>query len=335
MQLVIIISVILAFNGVDEQQKISKGSLRPVPIPVPAEFGRDYAKSTVFSEDFESGGGDWTVIGGTWEIGIPSSGPGSAYNGINCAATVLDGNYSNNISARLISPTIFLPSLSRLGTHIELTFWHWFRIESGYDYGYVEISTDGGNSWTQIGSSFSGDGSSWREYSANLDSYAGQYIQLAFHFTSDYSVNYEGWYVDDVAISLLEPEPINIKIVNVSIGMFPFVFLTVRVDTFDEPIYSLDETNFQVFENGALQTGYFEVTPPDTGVGVRAVDIVFVFDTTGSMEEEIGIVRDHVIEFVDSLPKNAIGKVIKKELKRQGKRPVIFPLRMAQVTIGL
>ena len=66
------------------------------------------AQTTVWFEDFE---GDWTVDwhadAGTWEAGIPISGPGSAYNGDKCAATVLGGNYNGTVSSRLIRHTSF------------------------------------------------------------------------------------------------------------------------------------------------------------------------------------------------------------------------------------
>jgi hypothetical protein len=41
-----------------------------------------------------------------------------------------------------------------------LTFWHSYAFEDGYDFGYVEVSTDGGNNWTII-HSITGIDSSW------------------------------------------------------------------------------------------------------------------------------------------------------------------------------
>ena len=67
---------------------------------------------------------DWHVDAGTWEVGIPTSGPGSAYNGENCAATILDGNYPPNAYTRLIRHTSFqVPDAS---DNPRLRFWHWF-----------------------------------------------------------------------------------------------------------------------------------------------------------------------------------------------------------------
>ncbi len=296
-----VVTVLLLVMSAQEGVKIPKGTLYRVPEPRVFQFDGSGKNSMLYREDFETGASGWTITNGVWEIGSPSYGPDTAHGGSSWAATVLDGNYPNNANTRLISPSINLPALPDSMSHLMLSFWHWFQIESRWDNGYVEISTDGGSSWTQVGSSVSGDGSSWRQYTVMLDQFAGQTIIIGFRFTSDGSVTYAGWYIDDVAVVLLQPEPVNVEIRNISTGMFPFVFLTVSADTFGAPIYTLDETNFQVFENGVSQTDYFEVTPPDTSGGVRAVDIVFCMDNSGSMDDEIAGVSQHVADFVQQL----------------------------------
>jgi hypothetical protein len=65
---------------------------------------------------------DWTWDG-PWEIGVPTSGPGSAYEGTMCASTVLAGNYAENTSGRLASKQISVPPAA---SNPRLRFWHWF-----------------------------------------------------------------------------------------------------------------------------------------------------------------------------------------------------------------
>jgi bacillopeptidase F len=80
-----------------------------------------------WNETFEtSTAQDWVISNGTWEIGTPSSGPGGAYQGLKCAATVLNGNYSDNVDSRLISPVFTVPAA---GENPRLRFWHWFNME--------------------------------------------------------------------------------------------------------------------------------------------------------------------------------------------------------------
>lgn len=69
------------------------------------------SRSVLWSEDFEGiGATKWRITAGTWEVGIPASGPDSAYSGNNCAATVLNGNYQEGVNSRLISPSFTVPA---------------------------------------------------------------------------------------------------------------------------------------------------------------------------------------------------------------------------------
>jgi hypothetical protein len=152
-------------------------------------------------EDFESGLGDWFVDRGTWEVGLPSSGPGAAYSGSNSAGTRLVGNYNEGIRSRLTSPEFKVP-----GTDVmpRLRFWHWFSLSSA-DYGYVQIKTENG-SWEDIYSYYRGTCSnSWTLPSIDLSAFADSVVQIGFYFQSDNSGSStpdvsSGWYIDDVQI---------------------------------------------------------------------------------------------------------------------------------------
>ena len=62
---------------------------------VKGDYAVGFTNNTV--EGFELGLGDWSAERGTWEVGVPGSGPMTnalgrrAYAGTNCAATVLGG----------------------------------------------------------------------------------------------------------------------------------------------------------------------------------------------------------------------------------------------------
>ena len=88
-------------------------------------------------EGFEFGTRGWYPSRGAWQVGIPESGPGVAYEGTMCAGTVLDGNYPNHTDSRLITPEMTLPGFS------QLRFYQWFSLSSG-DTATVEISVNGG-----------------------------------------------------------------------------------------------------------------------------------------------------------------------------------------------
>jgi hypothetical protein len=101
-----------------------------------------------------------------------------------------------------------------------LQFWTWYDIEEDWDFAYVEISTDGGQTWditpgryttteNKSGNSFghawtgnSGDGDTpeWIEEEVDLSTYAGQVIDVRFEYITDDAINQVGFLVDDIAI---------------------------------------------------------------------------------------------------------------------------------------
>ena len=101
-----------------------------------------------FFDDMEAGPGNWTLDGtnNPWEWGAPTTGPGAAFSGQYLWATNLHGNYPDNANASLVSPPIDLSGLSAAA----LQFTHWYSIERNYDYGRVEITADGGATWTEL-----------------------------------------------------------------------------------------------------------------------------------------------------------------------------------------
>ncbi len=169
-----------------------------------AASGSSLAQSTVYAEDWEGGIGSWFADNGVWEVGVPTSGPGTAYQGTQCAATVLAGNYPVGANSRLISPAIALPA-SPLDGRIELRFWHWFSLDGGDgDSARVELSTTGtGGPWQRISNVFTNPSGGWTHYIADLSAYAGQTVRIAFRLR-DLTVGLAnvaaGWYVDEIRV---------------------------------------------------------------------------------------------------------------------------------------
>nr|WP_246206750.1 serine hydrolase domain-containing protein [Virgibacillus ihumii] len=72
-----------------------------------------------------------------------------------------------------------------------LSFDTWYRLENGYDVGYVEISTDGKN-WTKASDNFTGFSSGWKTQSVHIPE-GTNYIR--FRYQTDTNTNGRGWYV--------------------------------------------------------------------------------------------------------------------------------------------
>lgn len=109
------------------------------------------------------------------------------------------------------------------GEATQLSFWTLYDVENQWDGGVVQVSSDGGTSWSSLGldqgypgtfrqssdacgfatgaPAFTGTNLTWTQYTANLSAFAGQTIQIRFIFSTDGAEQQEGWYVDDVQIS--------------------------------------------------------------------------------------------------------------------------------------
>ena len=73
-------------------------------------------------------------------------------------------------------------------------------IEEGYDYLYGEVSTDGGQTWTQIGEPISGT-ADWRQLTWDLSAYSGQTVQFRFRYQTDPGYHLGGPFIDDISVN--------------------------------------------------------------------------------------------------------------------------------------
>lgn len=105
-----------------------------------------------------------------------------------------------------------------------LSFWHYFETQPGFDGGVVEISTDAGTTWQDLGSyitkngynssfdpsvglpmanrpGFSGSsGGIFIQTVVSLTEFTGLTVQIRFRFASDGQTAGEGWYIDDILL---------------------------------------------------------------------------------------------------------------------------------------
>ena len=109
---------------------------------------------------------------------------------VNRAGTSSAPSYQNDTTAYL------LRSLDLTGyTNATLTFWSKIPgIESSYDFAGVFI--DNFQLWSRDTVQ-----TAWTQVTLSLDQYVGSPHTLKFQFTSDNTVTYEGWYLDDIVVS--------------------------------------------------------------------------------------------------------------------------------------
>ncbi len=99
-----------------------------------------------------------------------------------------------------------------------LSFYTWYDILEGYDYGYVEVSSDG-EKWTTLpgktttrddphgnnyGHGFTGNSEGWIEEEMDLTPYAGDKVLVRFQYLTDEGPVRTGWLLDDIIIPELD-----------------------------------------------------------------------------------------------------------------------------------
>ncbi len=233
--------------------------------------------SVFLEDDIEAGPGEWTHSAdqGADDWGIITSSYAHSPDNVWFASdpSIVTDKF-------LVSRTVTLTPLS------ELTFWHRYNMETGYDGGVIEISTDGGAGWEDLGpmiiegeyndtistccsnpiggqAAWSGDsGATMTRVTADLAAYAGTEALIRFRIGCDSSVDDDGWYIDDVTVTGAECQPWSGSVgtldvsmnCNPSSGTVPF---TTRFSVLLENLYSGDRRRLAAHLDVTLANGQF------------------------------------------------------------------------------
>jgi hypothetical protein len=122
----------------------------------------------------------------------------------------------NDESDTLLTRTF---DLSNYSAPLSLKYWTWYDIEQGWDYVYLEASTDGeywqilttpsgtsdnpqGNNygWAYTGASGSESKPVWIQETIDISQFAGQKLSLRFEYITDSNITGEGFLLDDLSI---------------------------------------------------------------------------------------------------------------------------------------
>lgn len=169
-------------------------------------------------EDDLSNGTNWARAGtgpNVWQIDTTNSFSGSKAWFVKDEETITDQYLSKSFTLD--------------GSHNNhLSFWHEYDTEANYDGGVVEISTDGGVNWSDLGNlmvknsynsglagpilgrvpastltnrrAFSGQSGDYLNTIIDLSDYNGQTVSIRWRLGTDVLVGGVGWWVDDVAM---------------------------------------------------------------------------------------------------------------------------------------
>jgi carboxypeptidase T len=152
--------------------------------------------TVVLDDDVEGGNIGWTPTG-QWAITTTQS-----HSPTHSWTDSPAGNYGNNSNTSITSPLLDLSGV----TNTQLSFWHRYDTEAGYDYCHVEVSTNGGSTWSEV-ASYNGSHPTWDEVTIALPQLDGvANARVRFRLSSDVSVTGDGWYVDDILVQAVTPQ---------------------------------------------------------------------------------------------------------------------------------
>lgn len=147
-------------------------------------------------DDFESNIHKWNSDS-SWNTTYQSP-----HSGRKCLRNTDKPIYENGMNSVIEFKYPF--DLSQLNT-AHISYWTKYFIETGKDFGYMEISADGGQTWAQLSDTYTGIRATWTQEFLSLNEYCGHgfdNVMLRFHFVSDTVQGYPalGWYIDDIKI---------------------------------------------------------------------------------------------------------------------------------------
>jgi len=150
----------------------------------------------VLDDDVESGNIGWTAQS-PWAITTESSSsPTHSWT------DSPGGNYADNRNISLTSPLLDLTGM----TGATLQFAHIYDLETGYDYGHVEVSANGGTTWTNVASYNGVNHTVWETATIEVPQLDGvATARIRFRLETDTSVTEDGWHVDDIVVQASVP----------------------------------------------------------------------------------------------------------------------------------
>jgi subtilase family serine protease len=195
-------------------------------LPVPWTRGTDFGNTTtLFGQDTQVSelgpfGSDYIKMSGWSQIGKIDF-VGNETNSISGWTMTADGWWSGT--------GVDLQDISLVGnatvslSNPTLTIATKYDFESIWDFGFVQISTDSGATWTSLSNEYTTynhestlpaiiaqlpgmtdynpDWPTWTQMSFDLTAYSGQTVMIGFRYMTDWSTTYEGWWINSAALS--------------------------------------------------------------------------------------------------------------------------------------
>lgn len=132
---------------------------------------------------------DGIVADATWGIQVDAGTQATSFS------DSPDRLYANDTNVAMTMDTINVDTAD-----VTLSLRLAYDFEAAYDFGFIEISTDDGSTWSELDKVSGASG--WKTNMYSLSSKLGEArsFKLRFRVTSDFSIEKDGWQLDDITI---------------------------------------------------------------------------------------------------------------------------------------
>ncbi len=139
---------------------------------------------------------------------------------------------------------------------VYLSWYQKYALESGYDYGFVDVSSNNGSTWQRI-ASFSGlDSASWKLQSFDISSLVNGSTNMLIRFrdSTDTSLNWDGWYIDNINVTAYQLVPTDI---GNNQGLTPARFELSQ--NYPNPFNPSTQISFAVPKEGMVKLSVYDI----------------------------------------------------------------------------
>jgi hypothetical protein len=229
---------------------------------------------------------------GTWTAGAEPGDPTMTMNSPwstssttkHSGTAAYASGYSNSMCAALVTPSI---ALTGAQTSV-LTYWIAYNTEPRYDGGVVEISSNGGSSWTILTPTpgypntfrnssdacgyatnqpcYSGTNLTFTQATISLGAYNGSTVLIRWNLSSDAAVTAQGLYVDDISITNAQvPGACTTMAPEVSDDMTHWLKVLKNGSDVDIQFEDVSASAYNVYVSNSPNTHSFQVSSSASG----------------------------------------------------------------------
>jgi PKD repeat protein len=153
-----------------------------------------HAQTVLLEDDFESGASGWETTG-DWDVTDEAAFSGSWSLTDSPDDDTYEPTYET--SATMAAGVDFSIALDA-----DVRFMAMVDLEEGFDFIYLDVSVDAGDTWVTVETFNGEDMFEWNEYIVPLGGFVGNAdVRLRFRFDPDDYVEYDGMYIDNFVIT--------------------------------------------------------------------------------------------------------------------------------------